>query len=61
LGFIVVLTIYVIFGIYLKGIAMPVLTLSVVFPVMLEVGYSPIWFGVIVVIVLGMGLISPPR
>ena len=39
---------------------MLVLTLPVVFPVILDLGYSPIWFGVIVVIVLEMGLISPP-
>ena len=57
---IVVLATYVILGTFLEGIAMLVLTLPVVFPVMLELGYSPIWFGVIVVIVLEMGLISPP-
>jgi len=57
---IIVLATYVILGTFLEGIAMLVLTLPVVFPVMLELGYSPIWFGVIVVIVLEMGLISPP-
>jgi tripartite ATP-independent transporter DctM subunit len=57
---IVVLATYVILGTFLEGIAMLVLTLPVVFPVILELGYSPIWFGVIVVIVLEMGLISPP-
>jgi tripartite ATP-independent transporter DctM subunit len=56
----IVLATYVILGTFLEGIAMLVLTLPVVFPVMLELGYSPIWFGVMVVIVLEMGLISPP-
>jgi len=51
---------YILLGTFLEGIAMLVLTLPVVFPVILALGYSPIWFGVIVVIVLEMGLISPP-
>mgnify|MGYP006288240005 FL=1 len=51
---------YVLLGTFLEGIAMLVLTLPVVFPVILSLGYSPIWFGVVVVIVLEMGLISPP-
>ena len=39
---------------------MLVLTLHTVFPVIIELGLDPIWFGVVVVIVLEMGLISPP-
>ena len=56
----VVLGAYVLLGTFLEGIAMLVLTLPVVFPVIVGLGYSPIWFGVLVVIVLEMGLISPP-
>ena len=55
-----ILATYVLLGTFLEGIAMLVLTLPVVFPVILTLGYSPIWFGVVVVIVLEMGLISPP-
>jgi len=56
----IVLATYIILGTFLEGIAMLVLTLPVVFPVMLNLGYNPIWFGVVAVIVLEMGLISPP-
>ncbi len=56
----VVLVTYVFLGTFLEGIAMLVLTLPVVFPVMMTLGYSPIWFGVMIVIVLEMGLLSPP-
>ena len=45
---------------YLEGLAMLVLTLHIVFPVIIKLGLDPIWFGVVVVIVLEMGLISPP-
>jgi tripartite ATP-independent transporter DctM subunit len=55
-----ILAAYVVLGTFLEGIAMLVLTLPVVFPVVVALGYSPIWFGVLVVIVLEMGLISPP-
>ncbi len=55
-----ILATYVLLGTFLEGIAMLVLTLPVVFPVILALGYNPIWFGVVVVIVLEMGLISPP-
>jgi TRAP-type C4-dicarboxylate transport system permease large subunit len=45
---------------FLEGFAMMVLTLPVVFPIITALGYDPIWFGVVMVIVLEMGLISPP-
>ena len=51
---------YIVLGTFLEGFAMLVLTLPIVFPLVTELGYDPIWFGVIVVIVIEMGLISPP-
>ena len=39
---------------------MLVLTLPIVYPLILALGYDPIWFGVVMVITLEMGLISPP-
>ncbi|MDP6172806.1 MAG: TRAP transporter large permease [Rhodospirillales bacterium] len=57
---IIILVTYMLLGTFLEGIAMLVLTLPIVYPLILEMGLSPIWFGVIAVIVLEMGLISPP-
>ena len=57
---IIILATYIALGTFLEGIAMLVLTLPIVYPLILEMGLSPIWFGVIAVIVLEMGLISPP-
>lgn len=51
---------YIIMGMFLEGFSMLVLTIPIVFPLILEMGYDPIWFGVLVVVVLEMGLISPP-
>ena len=49
-----------ILGCFLEGFAMLVLTLPIFFPVITQLGIDPIWFGVLVVLTLEMGLISPP-
>ncbi|SFP18470.1 TRAP transporter large permease [Tranquillimonas alkanivorans] len=51
---------YLILGCFLEGFAMLVLTMPIYFPVILELGIDPVLFGVLVVLVLEMGLISPP-
>jgi tripartite ATP-independent transporter DctM subunit len=57
---VLILLVYVLLGTFLEGFAMLVLTLPIVFPIVTALGYDPIWFGIIVVIVLEMGLIDPP-
>jgi TRAP-type C4-dicarboxylate transport system permease large subunit len=65
----IIILIYMFLGMFLEGIAMLVLTIPVVLPIIaaLDFGFDPsmasmkmIWFGVIVVVVLEMGMISPP-
>ncbi len=56
----VIMVIYMILGCFLEGFAMLVLTLPIFFPVIIALGIDPIWFGVLVVLTLEMGLISPP-
>jgi TRAP-type C4-dicarboxylate transport system permease large subunit len=56
----VILLVYAILGCFLEGFAMLVLTLPIFFPVIIDLGIDPIWFGVLVVLTLEMGLISPP-
>ncbi len=55
-----ILAIYMVLGCFLEGFAMLVLTLPIFFPIVLELGIDPIWFGVLTVLTLEMGLISPP-
>mgnify|MGYP006167792921 FL=1 len=57
---ILILVTYIFLGTFLEGLAMLVLTLPVAFEVITQLGMSPIWFGIVVVVVLEMGLISPP-
>ena len=47
-------------GMFFDGLAMLVVTMPVVFPIITGLGFDPIWFGVICVIVIEMGLITPP-
>jgi tripartite ATP-independent transporter DctM subunit len=56
----VILVAYIVLGTFLEGFAMMVLTLPIVFPIIVALGYDPIWFGIVMVVVLEMGLISPP-
>ncbi|MGR3494306.1 TRAP transporter large permease [Citreimonas sp.] len=57
---VVILLVYLVLGCFLEGFAMLVLTLPIFFPVIVQLGIDPIWFGVLVVLTLEMGLISPP-
>jgi tripartite ATP-independent transporter DctM subunit len=56
----IILAIYMFLGCFLEGFAMMVLTLPIFFPIITQLGIDPIWFGVLVVLTLEMGLISPP-
>jgi tripartite ATP-independent transporter DctM subunit len=56
----VLLVAYVVMGMFLEGFAMMVLTVPIVFPIISALGIDPVWFGIFMVIVLEMGLISPP-
>ena len=51
---------YAILGMFMDAIGMLLLTLPVVYPAVMELGYSPIWFGIIVVKMCEVCLITPP-
>ena len=60
LVFAIIVLIYVVLGAFLDSISMLVLTLPVVFPVMTALGFDPLWFGVVLMIMAEIGLIHPP-
>jgi len=51
---------YTILGCLMDGISIIVVTLPIIFPIIVALGFDPIWFGVAVVILLEMGMITPP-
>src|SRR5580765_3386717 len=52
--------IYVVLGTAMEELSMILLTIPVFFPVIVHLGFDPIWFGIIIVCVVEIGLISPP-
>jgi len=55
-----VFLLYIILGMFIDALGMMLLTLPIVFPLMMSLGYDPIWFGVVLVKLCGIGLLSPP-
>jgi tripartite ATP-independent transporter DctM subunit len=51
---------YIVLGCFLEGIGLVLITVPVFLPVVIASGFDPIWFGVLVVVVVEMGLIHPP-
>ncbi len=56
----IIIAIYLFLGCFLDAVSMMVLTLPVVFPVIISLGFDPIWFGVVAVLMMEAGLITPP-
>lgn len=55
-----VVLLYTILGMFLEGFAILVLTIPIIQPLMVNLGFDPIWFGVMVIIMMEMSLITPP-
>ncbi len=56
----VILLIYLVMGCFLDALAMILLTVPIFFPIVTSLGFDPVWFGIIVVMVVELGLITPP-
>lgn len=55
-----IIIIYIIMGCFLEGIGMVLITVPVFLPVVVGFGFDPIWFGVLVTILVELGLLTPP-
>jgi TRAP-type C4-dicarboxylate transport system permease large subunit len=52
--------IYVVLGTAMEELSMILLTVPVFFPLVVGLGFDPVWFGILIVVVVQIGLISPP-
>ena len=52
--------IYILLGTVMEELSMVLLTIPVFFPIVVGLGFDPVWFGVLIVLVVQIGLISPP-
>jgi tripartite ATP-independent transporter DctM subunit len=55
-----ILIFYILLGAVFDELAMILLTIPIFFPLVISLGYDPVWFGIIVVMVVELGLIVPP-
>ena len=55
-----IVVLYIIMGCFLEGIGMVLITVPVFLPVVVGFGFDPIWFGVLVAVLVELGLITPP-
>lgn len=58
MGFIII--IYIVLGCFLEGLGMVLITVPVFLPIAAGYGFDPVWFGVLVVVMVELGLITPP-
>ena len=56
----VIVLIYLLGGCFMDSLAMIMLTVPIFYPAVVALGFDPIWFGVIIVLVVEMGVITPP-
>lgn len=53
-------TLYVVLGMFIDPLSLLLMTVSVMVPIITTLGYDPIWFGVVLVILIEIGMITPP-
>ena len=55
-----IMVMYLVLGCLMDAMAMIILTVPIIYPVIIQLGFDPIWFGVIIVMTVELGLIHPP-
>ena len=56
----ILIVIYLILGCLMEGLSIIILTIPITYPLILKMGFDPIWFGVMITVLIEMGLITPP-
>ncbi|GAI26848.1 unnamed protein product, partial [marine sediment metagenome] len=57
---VVILFIYMVLGCIMNSLPAVILTVPIFFPIAMAAGFDPVWFGVLVVIMVEMGCVTPP-
>jgi tripartite ATP-independent transporter DctM subunit len=58
--FAIIVLLYIFLGCIIDGVSMMVLTLPILYPIVIAAGFDPIWFGIVLVIMIELGGITPP-
>lgn len=54
------IVIYLVLGCLMEGLSIIILTIPITYPLVLKMGFDPVWFGVMITVLIEMGLITPP-
>ncbi len=57
---IAVIVFYLILGMFMETLSMMVATVPIIAPIMFKAGFDPIWFGIIIIILMELAMITPP-
>lgn len=56
----VVILIYIVLGFFIETLSLMVVTIPIIVPLVVEQGYDPVWFGILMIVLVEMALITPP-
>ncbi len=56
----VIVCIYIVLGFFIETLSLMVVTIPIIVPLVVEMGYDPIWFGILMIVLIEMALITPP-
>ncbi|MBD3677322.1 MAG: TRAP transporter large permease [Rhodobacteraceae bacterium] len=56
----VIVAIYIVLGFFIETLSLMVVTIPIIVPLVIEMGYDPIWFGILMIVLIEMALITPP-
>jgi C4-dicarboxylate transporter DctM subunit len=57
---VVVVLFYLVLGMFMETLSMMVATVPIIAPIVINAGYDPIWFGIIIIILMELAMITPP-
>src|SRR5690606_9153639 len=58
--FFLIIVIYLVLGFFMESISILIITLPITYPLIVNLGFDPIWFGIIVIKLIEIGLVTPP-
>ena len=56
----VIVLLYIVLGFFIETLSLMVVTIPIIVPLVVEQGYDPIWFGILMIVLIEMALITPP-
>jgi C4-dicarboxylate transporter DctM subunit len=51
---------YIVLGFFIETLSLMVITIPIVVPIVVALGFDPIWFGILMIVLIEMALITPP-